>query len=137
MGVSILRKKSIQVLIHVIFPLMLGSMVYIFIRSGSFIAFEKIDPGIKIDYSFSSNLILTYLIYSFPDFCWSYAFLSFQIGIIWGGVKKISHTLKFIIYIFPILTEVMQYFHLIRGTADWADVISYLFAIFINIYVWK
>jgi hypothetical protein len=130
-------KKELTIILHVILPLVLGSLIYIFLRAESTIAFEKIAENYKIYLLLASNPIYNYIINSFPDFCWCYSFLSLQFGIIWGGVKKIPLLLNWVIYFFPILTEVMQYLKLIGGTADWADVIAYLFAILLNIYIWQ
>lgn len=131
------QKKINSFLIHVISPLFLGSFIYIYFRQENAIAFERIKVILGIQPAVSSNQIIQFLVNSLPDFCWLYALLSLQIGIIWGGIKKMPTILIVIMYIFPILTEMMQHVHIIRGTADWGDVIAYLLAILLNLYTWR
>ena len=132
-----IQKKITRFLIHVIVPLFLGSFIYIYFRQENAIAFERIRVILEIQPIISSNQIIHFIINSFPDFCWLYAFLSLQTQIIWGSIKKIPLILRAIMYIFPILTEMMQYLHIISGTADWGDIIAYLLAILLNFYIWR
>ena len=74
---------------------------------------------------------------SLPDFFWLYALLSLQTGIIWNGIQNTPLSIFIILYTIPIGTELMQYYHIIDGTGDKADIVAYLLAIILHYFIHK
>jgi len=124
-------------LFHVIVPLVIGSIIYLFFRSTPIIAFESIINTTPENNLFPHSKLIQALIGSVPDFCWMYAFLSSQTRTIWNGVNKVPLPILFGIYIIPIFTEYLQKINWIPGTGDWIDVLAYSSAIICNLYFHK
>lgn len=122
------KVKRIFFVKHVVLPLLIGGLIYLFIRPGATIGEAIIGWNFSPPESLSSNRFIKILWGSLPDYCWLYALLSMQ-TIIWGSRKKVPATILIILCIFPILTEVLQKYHLLKGTGDWFDVIAYVLAI--------
>jgi len=126
-------KRIKNILTYVIFPILIGGMIYIVSRSKSlkmFDWFEKInlsnEIGIIRDYS--SNVQLpNWIIYNLPDLLWVFSFTSL-LFIIWS--KQIKKENVFYL-IFPmgigVLSEFGQLFSMINGTFDTVDIIFYVF----------
>jgi hypothetical protein len=105
-------KKRYYILLNVIFPIILGGIIYI---------------GDRFD--LLPNNISNYL----PDGLWAYSFTSAIIAI-WD--RKINYFWLSILAFCFISFELMQYFKLLKGTGDIKDVFIYLlfgfFSIIIN-----
>lgn len=124
------------IIIHVISPLVIGAVVYVFFRTLPIIGIGFTCSSSLPSY-INNNLIIKSITGSLPDFCWLYALLSLQSGPIWGQYKNIPKIILFFLYIVPPLTEVLQYVHLISGIADFLDFVAYLFAIIIHYFIHK
>ncbi len=114
------------ILLHIISPVILGVIVYIFWRGIS-----SIDPLMKVFPLFSSKNLPAWLQYSLPDGLWLYALLS-SLLFIW---KDNDGSQPAIIWIVLAITlsfsmEILQAFHWMPGTFDWKDLLSYSVATF-------
>ncbi|MCZ2297942.1 MAG: hypothetical protein LC134_00525 [Chitinophagales bacterium] len=117
---------------HCVFPLAIGSLVYLLLRTEPTIAEKFIGWNFNA-LNIGSSKILSFIIGSLPDFCWLYALLFLQTAI-WKGTGKIPLSLIIALYVIPILTELFQYLHIISGTGDIIDIIAYLLAITLHYY---
>jgi hypothetical protein len=68
------------------------------------------------------------------DFLWAYAFIS-SVFIIWD--REPGYMWIFIPFAVAAVFEVLQYFHLIAGSGDFLDIITYYFSFMIAIAVNK
>ncbi len=123
--------------LHVFLPLLAGTIVYLFFRSTPIIALSFIQPSEIIFHIENSSNALNFFVGSFPDFCWLYALLSIQSGLIWGELKKIPLAILFFLYTAPIVTEILQHYNIIKGTADNLDIVAYLLAIVFHYIIHK
>lgn len=115
--------KFLKILFHIVAPLFLGIVIYVFWRGIIFFDIEPILNSNPPDW----------IKYNLQDGLWLYALLS-AIIIIWE--EKFS--LDLIIWLFlalllTILSELMQAYNFIPGTFDFYDLIAYFFATIISI----
>lgn len=130
----VIKDKFKLYTLHVILPLVLGIMIYLFIRPNPTIAENIINWKYQPSTQLYEYTLIKILAGSLPDFFWLYAFLS-MLYFIWGGYKNIPFYLLFITYSLPILTEILQYFNIIFGTGDFFDILAYIIAIILNKYL--
>ena len=105
-------KSVTYIILTVLFPILAGSFIYYFFRFSS---------HRSLQHSFTTNFIL----YNLPDGLWFYALLS-SLKVIWkdGLLTKGLYWLLFVCIVVP-FTEILQLFHLLPGTFDWLDLLSY------------
>lgn len=118
--------SKLYFIFHIVFPLLLGSIIYLFFRAGATIGERVLHLDFPTVYK-SDWLVIDTLFGSLPDMCWLYALLSSQ-ALIWG-YDKIPLPVLLLLYIIPITTELLQAIHVLAGTGDWFDVIAYVSAI--------
>lgn len=128
--------KIIFILIHVVSPLVIGAVVYVFLRTTPIIGIGFICSS-SLPSIMNKGIIFKAIIGSLPDFCWLYALLSLQSGPIWKGYKNIPKGILFFLYIVPLLSEVLQYLHIIEGVGDYLDIVSYILACTIHYFIHK
>lgn len=109
--------------IHVVTPIFLGGLLYIFCRSN--ILFLEWIPYIS---QFPSLNTPQWVKYNLPDGLWFYSFLS---AIIFIWKKKFSQ--GFFVWLFSIITlcvlsELFQMYNFLPGTFDWNDLLAYFIA---------
>lgn len=113
----------IKMLLHVLLPVLSGTMIYAFWRG-----IPLIDSSREIFPLFSLKYAPDWLIYNLPDGLWCYALLS-TLFLIWKG-RSVHYSLWLLVAIaFTFLSEIIQAYHLIQGTFDWNDLIAYTVAI--------
>ena len=93
--------KTTDIFLNVVIPVFLGYIVYLLEN-------ETVVPGIVKNY--------------LPDGFWAYALQS-CILIIWN--RKINIIWNIAIMLFAVTFELLQYFHFIKGTGDFFDIITY------------
>jgi hypothetical protein len=124
------------IVIHVISPLVIGAVVYVFFRTLPIIGIGFTCSSSLPSY-INNSLIIKSITGSLPDFCWLYALLCFQSGPIWQEYKNIPKEILIFLYIVPIMSEILQYLSIIRGVGDYLDIISYLLAIIFHYLIHK
>ena len=102
----------IDVIVNSVLPILMGVFMY------------------RVTFINESPFIKNY----FPDALWAYAFVS-SIFIIWN--RKVIYGWLFIVILFFVAFEILQYLHFIKGTGDVWDVITYLIATFITVIINK
>ena len=142
--------KSFYFLFHVLFPVIVGGLIYTIYRDENILLFEWYNYlGISFytlelrNFFNPQNLFISnFLTQNLPDGLWVYSFTSCML-LIWGKKNPIN---KYIYIIIPMLlsifSELGQLFKFIRGTFDPLDLIFYLFftifsVLIYNITVWK
>jgi hypothetical protein len=125
-------------IINVIFPILLGLIIYLLYRDTSLLVFDWIsyiyldDFIFKIREYLESYKLITngFLIYTLPDGLWSYS-LTYVMCLIWFDIKnKIKYFMISIGIIFGVFLELGQLFNLIQGTFDINDlIVSILFPV--------
>jgi len=137
-------QKSRLLLFHVLFPLLIGGLIYISFRSKALLLFRWFD---EIKISGFTNLIRCTLspmkkyipnwaIYSLPDGLWVYA-LSSSLFIIWGKDCLKSFYRVLIIIAFAPCLEIMQFYNILPGTFDIIDLIFYIIASTVSVLIFK
>jgi hypothetical protein len=64
------------ILIHIIMPLAIGGLVYLLLRSNSWIHVQLFSPGSDLPVIKSHGFMADILKYNLADFCWSYSLAS-------------------------------------------------------------
>lgn len=121
--------------------LFIGGLIYIGFRDKSLLMFDwfnfiGITQHIETFRSFfNSEGIYGWVKNSLPAGLWLFAYV-YLVDAIWNGAKSISsYIFIYSLPFFAILSEFLQYFGLVPGVFDWIDVFSYLFAIFLYIFI--
>jgi hypothetical protein len=108
---------------HCLLPLLIGLVVYIFFRKGSYL-----NAAVTDDLYFEiKSPLLSIIIFSLPDFCWSYSFASalFLVSIYYGyRIKKSSG----IIFLLITVSELIQLLFPHYFTFDLYDLIAAILA---------
>ena len=118
---------------HVVFPLVVGSLIYIGFRSNNLKMFSWFD---ELSISNAIDVIRTglmpcktylpdWIYYSFPDALWTYSF-SAMLYLIWRELFIRYKILLMIPFCLLLIMEVFQDFKLIDGTFDFIDILSSL-----------
>lgn len=109
--------------------LVLGFIIYIFMRSDTYIHFllpENLKISLyEISCKIPHNILLDFFRYYFVDFLWglslSFALCSVSLKVCKSNVLIISACS----FVLGVVFEVAQYFSLINGTCDFADICMY------------
>lgn len=132
------------VLFHVIFPLVLGSLIYIGFRSTDLKMFEWFSyTGISKFTDTIRGTLITYrcnlpkwFYYSLPDGFWTYSFSSAYL-ILWQKDLKMARYWLLLPFSFSCIVEVGQGLGFIRGTFDIVDLALCLLAIILSILIFN
>ena len=110
--------------------ILLGVLIYIFFRNGTYIHqfLGNVTPIDIFKSQYKSTLIVKFLKYYFVDYLWCFSLASFLSSI----TEKIAFRNTMVISVFSallgILFEAAQRLSLVNGTADFYDIIMYVFA---------
>ena len=91
----------LDILLNGVLPIFIGAVLY-------FLELNHFDLFIVKNY--------------FPDGLWAYSFISI-ILIIWD--RRINYFWILVVFIFSIIFELLQYYHIINGTGDIWDIVTY------------
>lgn len=125
-----MNSVSRQLFIHAILPLIAGFLIYFFFRPNVWFVqfFDKRESLI----SFSQmNQFQKLLIFSGPDFCWTYSLSSALF--IWGNWQ--GQNLKYFpafVFFLIVLSELGQLFIPKNFTFDWFDIFAALLAFLLS-----
>ena len=120
-----------KVVLHIIFPIFIGSMIYVLFREKTLLIFDWFNY-LKLNFiiNFLRNNFYRYkmyipksILFSLPDALWVYSFTMFL------NIYFKNRILLSIIFIGSIITEISQLWFVI-GTFDIYDVI-YMFALYL------
>jgi hypothetical protein len=126
-----LKNTFWNIMFQVILPIIIGLSIYAFWREINFI-----DPTHKVFPLFPASHIPPCIKYNLPDGLWLFALIS-ALFFLWVGDNSRRPITFWIITVvfFSFLTEIFQAFKIIPGTFDWADIITYSFAILFSLII--
>jgi len=113
--------------LHVVAPLLLGSLIYLAFRSDSLIVFDWLNSLNVVDQTqdfrqlFRQYDLPDWALYSLPDGLWCWASTGW-LWIIWRRINLWTASPL----ILALSLEFGQLFQLIPGVFDWLDCISYI-----------
>ena len=116
-------------------PLLVGILIYIFLRPDDLIYNDLFSSPIKIKINTNSKVV-NFLVYSLPNGLWSMSFsqLIFHIYKI-RSLKTIL--LSSVMLFVGIIIELLQYQSFINGTFDFNDIFSYIISYLIILIIQK
>ena len=127
----------LKYLIHVLFPVITGGLIYIGFREPQLLLFNwinilglgQIAGEIRVYMINNVNIFPNQLIYSMPGALWLYSFISFNF-LLWINSKSKARIFWIIVPIFIAFHhELFQKFNLISGTYSNTDILYYLSSI--------
>ena len=121
-----MRLSVKRVFLHVILPLLAGFFIFFFFRPDVILVqfFSKREPLIPFD---QLTKLQEWLLFSGPDFCWAYSLSSaLFIWEKWQG--KPIRFFPFVVLLFIIGSELIQFLLTSAFTPDWVDVLAALLA---------
>ncbi len=123
--------KALRIFLMMI-PLIFGSFIYIIFRSEKLLMFRwfqflNLNDFIQSMRSLKASLVFpAWFLYNLPDGLWIFSYVLISIEI-WN--RKITFQNIFWISIIPliaIISEILQFFNLLRGTFDVFDFLFYI-----------
>ena len=128
-------KKIVEALIAT-FPLLLGGLIYLAFRPDYLVMFTWVDTiGLSQPIAWLReyadmyrHMVPDMVIYVFPNGLWllSYCLL---VSLVWSGQSKSSAIgWVMLLTLLGVISEILQYCEIIRGTFDWADLLVYVVA---------
>ena len=116
------------IIIYICLPLIMGVIIS---------AFGRPEQTVLACYfPKSATSLPEWIAYNAPDGLWLFSFLS-ALKIIWGKLLREKYLWISIIVIGSVGTELLQYFHIIAGTFDWWDIVSYILATFASLFIFR
>jgi hypothetical protein len=122
----------LKIIIHIILPIIVGSLIYLLFRSKSILIFDYLKlfhlDSIIDSWRMGVKMIRPFdgIVFCFPAGLWLYSYM-YATGMSWHHE---INTKNLFWYVLPVMvaisSELGQYFKIIRGTFDWADVACYL-----------
>ena len=114
-----MKSVKIMYLINAVISLIIGGILYLFLREGTYI--NMLFPFVE-KLEAESIYGINFLRFYFPDWLWSYS-LTFTIALFYDGKIKI---------LVPVLLgfffELFQVLKIVNGTFDFVDIVMYISA---------
>lgn len=116
-------------------PLLVGILIYIFLRPDNFIYNDLFLSPIKININTNSKVV-SFLIYSLPNGLWSMSFSQLIFHIYKIRTLKIIILSSIMLFV-GIIIELLQYQSFMNGTFDINDIFSYIMSYLIVLFIQK
>ena len=116
-------------------PLLVGILIYIFLRPDNFIYNDLFLSPIKININTNSKVV-SFLIYSLPNGLWSMSFTQLIFHIYKIRTLKIIILSSIMLFV-GIIIELLQYQSFMNGTFDINDIFSYIILYLIVLFIQK
>ena len=116
-------------------PLLVGILIYIFLRPDNLIYNDLFLSPIKIDINTNSKVV-SFLIYSLPNGLWSMSFSQLIFHIYKIRTLKIIILSSIMLFV-GIIIELLQYQSFMNGTFDINDIFSYIISYLIVLFIQK
>lgn len=113
-------------LIHVLLPLLLGFLIYLFFRTNTWFH-QTMLPEWKTQFTFESTILTAIFKFHLPDFCWSYSFTSALLLWKYWYKLKLTYFEPFLLIIL-MTSEIVQLFLKPAFTFDWFDLVAAIIA---------
>ena len=119
-------KNILLLFFNIIIPLFCGLMIYVFMKSGTYI-----NTFLNLDFQYKPTTVLEiFIINWFCDFLWSYA-LVFALFLVLNPFKRRLIISALIPLAFGPTLEFLQKINVLSGTFDWWDIVIECFAVII------
>lgn len=116
-------------------PLLVGILIYIFLRPDNLIYNDLFLSPIKVNIN-TNTKVVSFLIYSLPNGLWSMSFSQLIFHIYKIRTLKII-ILSTIMLFVGIIIELLQYQSFMNGTFDINDIFSYIITYLIVLFIQK
>ena len=116
-------------------PLLVGILIYIFLRPDNLIYNDLFLSPIKININTNSKVV-SFLIYSLPNGLWSMSFSQLIFHIYKIRTLKIIILSSIMLFV-GIIIELLQYQSFMNGTFDINDIFSYIILYLIVLFIQK
>ena len=116
-------------------PLLVGILIYIFLRPDNLIYNDLFSSPIKIKINTNSKVV-GFLIYSLPNGLWSMSFSQLIFHIYKIRTLKIIILSSIMLFV-GIIIELLQYQSFMNGTFDINDIFSYIMSYLIVLFIQK
>ena len=116
-------------------PLLVGILIYIFLRPDNLIYNDLFLSPIKININTNSKVV-SFLIYSLPNGLWSMSFSQLIFHIYKIRTLKIIILSSIMLFV-GIIIELLQYQSFMNGTFDINDIFSYIMSYLIVLFIQK
>lgn len=125
-----MKVAVVRILVHCVLPLLLGFLIYYFFRPDVAVVrcISHREPLIPFH---EMNGLQSVLIYSGPDFCWSYS-LAAALFTWESGLRKRIRFFPLTVLVLLCLSEVLQGVLLHHFTFDWIDLGAAVFAFILS-----
>lgn len=121
------KKIRIIVVINITLSLILGTAIYVFLRSGTYINDFITKLYTVPSFSKCNNALIDFFRYHLVDALWEYAFV-FSMAAVFVPKGKQLLILFFAAGLFGFVWEFLQLIHFVTGTFDPLDIVSYIAA---------
>jgi len=128
-----------------ILSILFGGFIYVAFRSDSIILFSWIDyigftesiDNLRLKTLPYKDIFPDWVLYSLPDGLWLFSFSS-AVMVIWERELKLYSFIIWIsMLILVISLEILQYYNIINGTFDIIDIIFFIFAAILPVWIFK
>ena len=116
-------------------PLLVGILIYVFLRPDNLIYNDLFSSPIKIKINTNSKVV-GFLIYSLPNGLWSMSFSQLIFHIYKIRTLKIIILSSIMLFV-GIIIELLQYQSFMNGTFDINDIFSYIITYLIVLFIQK
>ena len=116
-------------------PLLVGILIYIFLRPDNLIYNDLFSSPIKIKINTNSKVV-NFLVYSLPNGLWSMSFSQLIFHIYKIRTLKIIILSSIMLFV-GIIIELLQYQSFMNGTFDINDIFSYFMSYLIVLFIQK
>ncbi len=130
-----------KIILHVIFPLFLGGIIYTVFRNETLILHSWLDQvGLnsmidQLRVQIGATNLPEWVLYNLPDGLWAYSMVSAFL-ILWSG-RNVNKVLFVCSVLFFASYEALQAFNIISGTADVLDLAFCIIFGFLSIIIFK
>ncbi len=124
-----LRKRLLLALISFV-SISIGLIIYLTLRENTYIHLfvgETFSDKLYIEHS-KTNPFIIFIKYYFVDFLWCLSLLFALASISFSFSKKLIIAISIVSFVLGVLFEILQYYCLVNGTFDVADIVMYLIA---------
>ena len=116
-------------------PLLVGILIYVFLRPDNLIYNDLFSSPIKIKINTNSKVV-NFLVYSLPNGLWSMSFSQLIFHIYKIRTLKIIILSSIMLFV-GIIIELLQYQSFMNGTFDINDIFSYIMSYLIVLFIQK
>ncbi|MBP3330420.1 MAG: hypothetical protein J6L89_06260 [Clostridia bacterium] len=121
-------KKNAFIFLNIVVPLILGLIIYVFMKNGTYInTFLKTES----DY-YPESILGVFIVNWFCDFLWAYALLFLLYFVLFPFQNRIAIS-SVMTFVLGTILEILQKFDVLTGTFDWWDIVIETIAVIVSV----